>query len=57
MKISPASKTTQCGINSLPKRLAEMETGMTNEQSQSFAHTVGVNAGVSIKDIFEIGAS
>ncbi|WP_257206803.1 hypothetical protein [Bacillus pseudomycoides] len=30
---------------------------MTNEQSQSFAHTVGVNAGFGIEDVFEIGAS
>ncbi|SDZ42740.1 hypothetical protein [Bacillus sp. 166amftsu] len=35
----------------------DIKTGLTNEQSQSFAHTVGVNAGVGIEDIFEIGAS
>lgn len=35
----------------------DIKTGMNKEQSQSFAHTVGVNAGFSIKDIFEIGAS
>ncbi|MDF2086151.1 hypothetical protein [Bacillus pseudomycoides] len=35
----------------------DIKTGLTNEQSQSFAHTVGFNAGVGIEDVFEIGAS
>ncbi|MGG3529224.1 hypothetical protein ABES13_28435 [Bacillus pseudomycoides] len=35
----------------------DIKTGMTKEQSQSFAHTVGVNAGFGIEDIFEVGAS
>ena len=35
----------------------DIKTRMTNEQSQSFAHTVGVNASGGIKDVFEIGAS
>ncbi|WP_243526249.1 hypothetical protein [Bacillus pseudomycoides] len=57
LKKVPGGASSIPGKNTGYEVSFDVKTGMTKEQSQSFAHTVGFNAGFGIKDILEIGTS